>query len=133
MSLGVNDRPRSQDRQRQAVRSYDGKVIGYLEGDTFVKRVDGSKHRLQKPPGWAVDARAYDEDIRTRATTFRVEDRETGEVFEASVAYFDEHKGEFDRRWGRQYYLPLSRWRVHRNGNGNRCRQLSLWGDNGQA
>ena len=117
---------RGPDVKRQIVRSYDGKTIGYLESDVFVKPVIGSKHRLLKPPAWAVDAEAFDEQIRTKATTFRVEDKETDTVYEVSVDFFDQHKGVLDRGFGRQYFLPLARWKVHPNGNSEKSVQLPL-------
>lgn len=112
--------------QRQTVMSCDGRTIGYLEGDTFIKPVIGSKHRLLKPPAWAVDSEAFDHQIKTMATMFRVEDKETDVVYEVSVAYFDEHKGQLDRGFGRQYFLPLSRWKVDSNGNGKKPLQLAF-------
>jgi hypothetical protein len=119
-------RAASPSSQRQVVRSCDGRIIGYLEGDIFKKPVSASKHKLRKPPAWAIDAEAFDWQIKGAATVFRVEDKETGKVYEVSVAYFDQHKGEFDRGFGRQYFLPLARWKTHENGNGGR--QLTLWG-----
>lgn len=112
--------------QRQTVMSYDGRIIGYLEGDTFVKPVIGSKHRLLKPPAWAVDSMAFDQQIKTAATMFRVEDKETDTVYEVPVVYFDQHKGVLDRGFGRQYFLPLSRWKVDSNGNGKKPLQLAF-------
>ena len=103
------------------------KVVGVLEGGLFTKSVCGSKHRLRCPPAWAVDAEAFDQQIKTAATIFRVEDRETGAIYEVAVAVFDEHKGQLNRGYGRQYFLPLSHWQVTRP-NGNKPAQLSLWG-----
>jgi hypothetical protein len=126
-------RAASPSSQRQVVRSCDGRIIGHLEEHVFHKSVSGSKHKLRRPPAWAIDAGAFDEVIRPIAKVFRIEDKETGTVYEVSVAYFDQHKGEFDRGFGRQYFLPLARWNTERNGNGGR--QLTLWegGDDGYS
>lgn len=111
--------------QERIVRSIDGRIIGRIEGQTFVKPVCGSRHQLKSPPAWAVDAEAFDQHVKPRCSLLRVEDRETNTVYETPVAYFDQHKGEFDRGFGRQYFLVLSKWEVRRNGNG--AKQLKLW------
>ena len=100
-----------------------GKVIGYLEGDTFIKPVIGSKHRLRCPPAWAIDAEAFDREVQLHATEIVVIDKETGTNFYATVDAFNRLKGELDRGFGRQYYLTLNHWSV--NGNGHK--QLSFW------
>ncbi len=101
----------------------EGKVIGQIQGDKFVKPVVGSKHRLRCPPAWAIDARAFDEQIKPSASMIIIEDRETQQHYHASVATFDKLKGEFDRGFGRQYYLTLTHWTVEGNGH----QQLRLW------
>ena len=125
MSLTYS-RAACQASQRQNIRSYDGKIIGYLDGDTFVKPLCGSKHQLKRPPAWAVDAEAFDEQIKPYASTFRIEDKETDTVYEVPVAFFDQHKGFLDRGYGPQYFLVLSKWEIVKQ-NGNGCKQLSLW------
>lgn len=121
-----NDRTKSPTSQCQTVRSYDGKIIGYLDCDTFVKPLCGSKHQLKQPPAWAIDALAFDEQIRPYAATFRIEDKETDTIYEVPVAFFDQHKGFLDRGYGPQYFLVLSKWEIVKQ-NGNGCKQLSLW------
>ena len=115
------------NKKRQPVNLSVGRAIGWLEEDTFVKPVSGSKHKLLKPLAWAIDADAFDEAVKPIAKVFCIEDKETRLVYEISVAYFDEHKGELDRGFGRQYFLPLARWTTQRNGNGGH--QLSLFGE----
>lgn len=111
------------------IKMEDGKVIGRLEGDTFIKPVVGSKHRLRTPPAWAIDATAFDEQIKPSAKKIVVLDKETGMKYHASVQTFDKLKGELDRGFGKQYFLLLNHWQVEDDGN----RQLSLWGDDGNG
>ena len=125
MSLTYS-RAACQASQRQNIRSYDGKIIGYLDGDTFVKPLCGSKHQLKRPPAWAVDAEAFDEQINPYASTFRIEDTESGATYEVTVDFFDRHKGYLNRGFGPQYFLPLTRWKEHHNGNGNGPVQLAF-------
>jgi hypothetical protein len=112
-------------KSRRPVKLPDGRVIGWLEGDTFIKPVSGSKHRLRKPPAWAIDAEAFDQQVKTQAKEVVIWDRESDTKYRASIEDFDQHKGEFDRGFFRQYFLALPRWEVI-NTNGNRPIQLAF-------
>ncbi len=91
---------------------YGEKVIGCLEGRTFVKPVVGSKHRLNSPPAWAIDAEVFDQEVRPYATDFVVLDRESGCRYRCSVETFDAFKQVLDRGFGRQYFLTANHWRT---------------------
>ena len=101
-----------------------GKIIGYLEDHTFIKPARGSKHRLRCPPAWAIDAEAFDSEVKPNATEIIVVDKESGIEYHCKVETFDRLKGELDRGFGRQYFLTLNHWEVRDNGH----RQLGLWG-----
>ena len=96
----------------------DGRIIGSLEDNKFIKSVIGSKHRLRHPPAWVIDS---------SASEIVVIDKETDTKYYASVETFDQLKRELDRGFGRQYFLTLNHWRAEENNNGHR--QLSLWGE----
>ena len=98
------------------------KIIGYQEDNQFKKYVKGSKHQLRQPPAWAIDAHAFDTEIKPLSKIFTVKDTETGQEYYCSIETFDRLKGVIDRGFGRQYFLTLNHWKV--NGNGQ---QLSLW------
>ena len=100
------------------------KIIGHIDGNRFVKQVSGSRHMLRRPPAWAIDAEAYDSEIRPNATEIVVLDKETGLEYHCSVETFDRLKGGLDRGFGRQYMLTLNHWVVRVNGH----RQLGLLG-----
>jgi hypothetical protein len=76
---------------------------------------------LRTPRAWAVDAEAYD-SIRHNIYLIVVEDQESGISYRATPEVFDAFKGSLDRGFGRQYFLPLARWQIEREGE----RQLSL-------
>ena len=105
------------------------KVVGSLEDNRFIKLVIGSKHKLRCPRAWAIDAEAFDIEVKPNATEIAVIDKETGLEYHCSVEIFDRLKGELDRGFGRQYFLTLNHWQVEGNGH----RQLSLWGNGGDA
>jgi len=102
-----------------------GKTIGYLRDSTFFKPVSGSRHRLRCPPAWAIDAEAFDTQVKPNATEFVVLDRESGLEYHCSIETFDRLKRVLDRGFGRQYYCVLTKFEVRGNGR----RQLGLWGD----
>lgn len=54
-AVGVNTPVRAQ-----------GKIIGYLQDDAFIKRVQGSKHMLRKPPGWCISKLATSMSVAQR-------------------------------------------------------------------
>ena len=106
-----------------------GKVIGYLRGHAFIKTVTGSKHKLRCPPAWAIDAEAFDREVKPNVTELVVIDREAGLEYHCPVEAFDRLKGELDRGFGKQYFLTLSHWNVRGNGH-----QLNLFeGGDGNA
>jgi len=118
----------SSTKQRRLVK-VGNKVVGTLENNRFIKQVVGSKHRLRFPPAWAIDATAFDTEVKPNATEIVVMDRETDIDYHCSVEAFDRLKGELDRGFGRQYFLPINYWDVR----GTDHRQLAFWGDESNA
>jgi len=106
----------------QLLRLTDGKVVGRLEGNAFIKPVVGSRHMLRTPRAWAVDAEVYDE-IRPGIERIVVEDTESGTRYHATAETFDRFRGSLNRGFGRQYFLPLTRWSAERPGE---AKQLAL-------
>ena len=106
----------------QPVKLPDGKVVGRLEGDVFIKPVVGSRHMLRTPRAWAIDAELY-EQVRPSIDRIVIEDRETGVRYHTTAEIFDTFRGELDRGFGRQYFLSLTRWSVERPGD---AKQLAL-------
>lgn len=115
--------------KEKRVLKVGNKVVGYLKEGRFIKSVIGSKHRLRCPTAWAIDAETFDTEIKPCVAQIMVIDRETGLEYYCSVELFGRLKGELDRGFGRQYFLTLNHWEVRGNGH----KQLTLWGDNGDA
>lgn len=102
-----------------------GKIIGYLQDHTFVKRVQGSKHMLRKPPGWCISKQAFIEEVMPHAEKIIVEDLESGRFYECRTEVFAEQAFEIQRgNFEPQLALGLKFWEVRSNGH----RQLRLWG-----
>jgi len=101
-----------------------GKVIGWIEEDVFTKHVIGSKHKLLKPPAWAIDAEAFDREVKPNATEIVIVDKEADIEYHASAETFARHSFRFNRGFFDQYALPVRYWQP----NSNERRQLSFWG-----
>jgi len=90
-----------------------------------VKRVQGSKHMLRKPPGWCISKEAFIEEVMPNTQTIRIEDTETGRLYQCATEAFAEHAFEICRgRYEPQLALGLNHWQV----NTNESSQLSFWG-----
>jgi hypothetical protein len=101
------------------------KIIGCLQGHTFVKRVQGSKHQLRKPPAWCISKDAFVQEILPNVSRIVVEDTETGRYYESSTQTFETHSFEIQRgSYEPQLALGLNFWQVSSTGHD----QLTLWG-----
>ena len=94
----------------ELVMSTDGKIIGQIEGKVFLKKVNGRAHMLHTPPAWAIDARAFDQKVLPHADTIRIEDTESGTIYQMSTRLFNEKKGVINRQFGSQYFVTLHHW-----------------------
>ena len=94
---------------RLAVKVH-GDFYGYIEGDTFVKEVYGSRHKLRAPEAWAFDKESFDKLIRPSCTHVVVIDKEVGRRYLCDMATFVKNRGEIDRGHGKQYFLVMKHW-----------------------
>lgn len=101
-----------------------GKVVGHVEGQTFAKRVQASRHMLRAPRGWAVDAQSLHDAERMGAKTVEIEDTESRLRYTATIALIRTKGIRLDRGFGKQICLPLEQWMVHEAG----ARQLTFGG-----
>lgn len=123
--------------RRFPVYNIVGRVVGHVDGDSFLKKASGSRHMLREPRGWAMDTSIL-ADLRVWGVTdVRVTDTDTGAVYVASLAEFEAHGVAFNRGFGPQVVLPLGYWTI--NGeppalaqpqpDPNAGRQLALFGE----
>jgi hypothetical protein len=89
-----------------------GKVVGHVAGDTFHKCVRGSRHRLRKPPAWALDVQNLANAETVGAQWVEMRDEETGRRYRAAIAEIRLHGFAIDRGFGRQIGLSLNRWEL---------------------
>jgi len=102
-----------------------GRIIGYLTDNTFMKRVQGSKHMLRKPRGWCISKQAFIQEVMPYAEKILIEDIESGRAYECTTEVFAEHAFEIERgNFEPQLALSLRFW--DRGGNGDH--QLPLFG-----
>jgi hypothetical protein len=97
----------------QYLRDVHGRnITGALVDGYLRKIVQGSRHMLRSPRGWAIDAHALATARAAGAVGVRVEDTESGRVYLATWAALDAHGYTFDRGHGRQIALPLRYWQL---------------------
>lgn len=92
-----------------------GQFVCYLNDQKqLVKSALESKHMLQKPPAWAWDVDIIENGIDRGAVELVIYAEDTKNTYRSTVKNFMEHKGpEINRGHGRQWFLPLDRWRVN--------------------
>jgi len=116
---------RNSNNFQKFVNTPQGKIIGHIQDHTFVKRVQGSKHMLRKPPAWCISKQAFCEDILPITSEIIIEDTENEVTYECLTEVFAEHAFEIQRgNFEPQLALTLNHWEKHGNGH----KQLSLWG-----
>jgi hypothetical protein len=119
----------SNTKQRRPIK-VGNKVVGYLEGDRFIKLVIGSKHKLRCPPAWCLAASIFEQLVISSIQKIEVQDKEANLPYRTSIDNFARNcfpiqRGSFEK----QLALPLKKWTIEGNGN----RQLSLWGGESNA
>lgn len=87
-----------------------GRVVGQVEGRTFRKTVRGSKHRLRRPPAWALDVASLDEAEALGARFVEIHDVESDLLYRASIADIRQWGFVLDRGHGLQIALRLEFW-----------------------
>jgi hypothetical protein len=88
-----------------------GKEYGKIQDTIFIKYVDGNKHKLRKPSGWAID-----ENVAAYAKESGVEeiiiiDYAKGMDYGVSIEKFFEYGIPIDRGYGSQIALPDRYWK----------------------
>jgi hypothetical protein len=109
---------------RQVLRLPNGRVVGEVRGDVFVKRVWGSRHMLQKPRAWAVDVAVLRQAEALGARAVEVHDLEDGTVYRAPLERFWQRGIRVNRGHGEQRGLLLADWQV--NGAPSRADAVQL-------
>ena len=88
----------------------NGRTVGQVIGDTFVKDVSSHKHFLHTPEAIAYTIETLHAAQRAGAEYCEVLDTDTGIRYRASIAKIFDMGKPFDYGWGRQIYLTVSNW-----------------------
>lgn len=87
-----------------------GRHIGDLENGVFRKKVEGSKHRLNRPPAWAMDETCYAGLVRQGCQRIEILDTETGDYWRIPMPTFTKEREFIDRGYGVQCMVRLPHW-----------------------
>jgi len=93
----------------------DDKIIGQIEDGVFTKRVRQT-HMLRTPRAWGIDCKAFLEQVYHKTKTIRIEELDSGTVYEISTEVFNRRKGYLNRGFGPQYFVALKYWHQIRQG-----------------
>lgn len=93
-----------------AVR-YNGRVVGRMDGPTFVRLADPTRHMLRSPAAWCHDNALLDRLERAGCTAVRIETRDGAGAWMAPLAVI-RGKGFPVHRpgWPEQTGLILTEW-----------------------
>lgn len=98
--------------KRTPVRNEEGRVIGVVVRQDFIKTVKRSIHFLQSPPGWACDREALLQAEHLGATRVVLHDKETGLTHHAPISEFWRAGVPVNRGFGSQLVLKEFHWSV---------------------
>lgn len=85
-------------------------IVGYVRGDTFYKTLSGSKHFKRKPAGIANDVSVINDALSAGASWVEVTDRETGQIYRASIELINSMGIRFNEGFGNQINLLFQYW-----------------------
>lgn len=86
------------------------KQVGAVENETYIKKVNRSKHFLRNYGGYAIQKDVV-EALKVREVKEIVVKEDSGNVFSISLAAFLEHAIKFDYGFGEQIVVPEKWWR----------------------
>ena len=97
--------------KREKINIYvANRIVGYVAGDTFYKKLAGSRHFLRKPPAIAFDVSSLEQAKAAGAEVVKVTDKETGITYTATMLHIFAKGKKFNRGYGEQIYLAMSGW-----------------------
>lgn len=101
------------DEKIEKVWNNTGKVVGVIQGEKLMKRVDGAKHFLRVPPAIAWDAVIIERSNNRGVKLIMVIDKHDKKVYTTTMSKFMRYKFTLDRGFGKQYALALTHWLVN--------------------
>jgi hypothetical protein len=99
-------------KEKQLVRRFDGKPVGFIQDGILKKRVQASRHMLRIPRGWAWDKDILEEAVAEGILKTEIFDTEEEIKYTAKIREILEKGQEIDRGYGLQICLPLYYWKT---------------------
>lgn len=99
----------------------NGKVVGKVSGETFVKRLYRSRHFLRIPPAICFAVSSLDDAELAGAKLVEIFERESGAIYRAPIELIRSRGIRVCRKHGEQIGLPLAYWSI----NGQPAKSLS--------
>lgn len=90
---------------------HNGRIVGKMDGRTFVRRVDPARHMLRRPAAWAHDDALLDRLTRAGCTGIRIEAADGSGVWWAPLDVIRSKGFAVGRAgWPAQTALKLEDW-----------------------
>ena len=112
--------------EKQLVRRFDGKPVGYIEDGILKKRVQASKHMLRIPRGWAWDKDILEEVLAEGILKTEIFDTEEEVTYFANIQDILEKGQEVNRGYGLQVVLYLYLWKKKKHKTNENQPMLNL-------
>jgi hypothetical protein len=90
----------------------NGHVIGWIEGNSFCKRVKESTHMLRTPRGWAWDVAVLERAQKEGLLKTVIFEGEYKKIYQASLVDFLRYGVDINRGYGEQICLPIKYWTI---------------------
>jgi hypothetical protein len=103
-----------------------GRLVGEVCEGVYTKRVRYSQHRLRRLDAWACDVEALTKAEAAGAHIVRVDDQETGIVYETELITLRQRGLKVNYGYGEQLALPLKAWRQSGKAKEQRYERLGL-------
>jgi len=100
-------------KKNRAVKSADGKTIGEIVGDKFIKPASIAHHMLRDPKGWALDVSVIEKLRRAGVNEVIVIDTALGKTWTAPLSLHWTQGVLVDRGSGQQRCVPVEYWQVN--------------------
>ena len=91
----------------------NNKVVGYVDGNTFKKKLSSRKHFLRKPPSIAFDVSSINNAQILGAENVEITDTDLNIIYTSSVDDILSKGFRFNRGYGNQIALNIEKWKIN--------------------
>ena len=87
-----------------------GKLVGYVDGGVFLKRVSFQKHLMRNLNAIGIDDDIFYRKINKKCSSISVIDEDSGDCYTITPEEFERHMVRKDYGYGVQIFCNLKHW-----------------------